>query len=61
MRKVFYLILTGIAIGILLAPGRGSDSWQKVEDYFNNLKSNAKDTFSDLVDGTKSILEKATR
>lgn len=61
MRKVFYLILTGIAIGILLAPGRGSDSWQKVEDYFNNLKNKTKDTFSDLADGAKRMVEKSTK
>ena len=49
MRKVFYLILTGIAIGILLAPGKGSETWEKITDYLDDLKSKTKDTINDLV------------
>ena len=57
MRKAFHLILTGIAIGILLAPGKGSDTWQKITDCLNDLKSRTKDTFNDLVGGVKNIAE----
>ena len=55
MRKVFYLILTGIAVGILLAPGKGSDTWQRITDCLNNLKSKTKDTINDLVGEAKNM------
>ncbi len=57
MRKVFYLILTGIAIGVLLAPGRGSDTWQKITDCLDNMKSKTKASINDLVDGVKNMAE----
>ena len=59
MKKVFYLILTGIAIGILLAPGKGSDTWQKITDCLDDLKTKTKDTFNDLVGGAKNMAEEA--
>ena len=57
MRKVFYLILTGIAIGILLAPGKGSETWQKITDCLDDLKSRTKNTFNDLIGGVKNMAE----
>jgi hypothetical protein len=57
MRKVFCLILTGIAIGILLAPGKGSDTWQKITGCLDDLKSKTKKTFNDLVGDTRNMAE----
>ncbi len=57
MRKVFYLILTGIAIGILLVPGKGSETWQKITDCLDDLKSRTRDTFNDLVGGARNMAE----
>ena len=57
MRKVFYIILTGIAIGILMAPGKGSDTWRKITDCLDDLKSKIKGTISDLVGGPKNMAE----
>ena len=57
MRKVFYLILTGIALGVLLAPGRGSDTWQKIADCLDNFKSKTKSTINDLMEGAKNMAE----
>jgi hypothetical protein len=61
MRRVFYLILTGIAIGILLAPGRGSDTWQKITDCLDDLKSKTKKAFSDLVGGAGNMAEEGNK
>lgn len=61
MKKVFYLILTGVAIGILLAPGKGSDTWQKISDCLDDLKTKAKDSFDDLVDGGKRIVREGKK
>ncbi|HEV7424556.1 MAG TPA: YtxH domain-containing protein [Candidatus Paceibacterota bacterium] len=61
MRKVFYLILTGIAIGILLAPGKGSEIWQKITDCLDDLKSKTKDVFNDLLGGVKNMAEEGKK
>ena len=61
MRKVFYLILTGLALGILLAPDRGSDTWQKITDCLDDLKSKTKDTINDLAGGAKKMAEKGKK
>ena len=55
MRKVFYLILTGIAIGVLLAPGKGSETWQKITDCLDDLKGKARDLFRHLADAGKRM------
>jgi len=57
MKKVFYLILTGIAMGILLAPGRGSETWQKITDCLNDWKAKAKNSFGDLVETGKRMTD----
>jgi hypothetical protein len=57
MRKVFYLILTGIAFGILVVPGRGSETWQKIAEFLDDLKSKTKNTINDLIGGTKNMAE----
>ena len=57
MRKVFYLILTGIAFGILVAPGRGSETWQKIADFLDDLKTRTRDTINDLTGGAKNMSE----
>jgi hypothetical protein len=57
MRKVFYLILTGLALGILLAPGKGSDTWQKIADCLDDLKTKTKDAINDLVGGARKMAE----
>jgi hypothetical protein len=57
MRKVFYLILTGIAFGILIVPGRGSETWQKIADILDDLKSKTKNTINDLIGGAKNMAE----
>jgi hypothetical protein len=61
MRKVFYLILTGIAISILLAPGKGSNTWQKITDCLDDLKSKTKDTINDLVGGARNMAEEGKK
>jgi hypothetical protein len=61
MRKVFYLILTGIALGILPAPGWGSDTWQKITDCVDDLKSKTKKTINDLIGGARNMAEKGNK
>jgi gas vesicle protein len=49
MKKVFYLILAGVAIGILVAPRKGSETRRKILDNFGDLKNDAMDQVNDIV------------
>lgn len=46
MNKVLIALLTGVAIGILVAPAKGSETRKKLVDGFNDLA----DELSDLKD-----------
>ena len=54
MNKTFLTLLVGIAIGILVAPGKGSDTWKKLVDGFDEYK----DKGADLVNKGKDLLNK---
>jgi gas vesicle protein len=54
MNKTFLTLLVGIAIGILVAPGKGSETWKKLVDGFDEYK----DKGTDLVKKGKDLLNK---
>ena len=58
MKKAFWLIMAGVAIGILIAPDKGSETWKKITDKLDELKDNAKNGLDDLVDSGKVIAKK---
>jgi len=61
MKKIFYLLLTGVAIGILIAPGKGSDTWQKITDYLDDLGTKVNKSVDDLVDGVKGMADEGKK
>ncbi len=58
MKKALYLILAGVAIGILIAPDKGSETWKKIKDGFDDLKDQAMDHINDVVDKGKDLVGK---
>ena len=54
MNKTFLTLLVGIGIGILVAPAKGSDTWKKLVDGFDEYK----DKGTDLVNKGKDLLNK---
>ena len=58
MKKAFYLILAGVAIGILIAPDKGSETWRKLKDGFEDWKDSAMDQFNDAVSQGKDLVGK---
>ncbi len=58
MKKAFWLIMVGIAIGILVAPDRGSETRKKITDNLDDLKDKARSRMDDLVDRGKDIAKK---
>jgi gas vesicle protein len=59
MKKTFLLIMAGVAIGILIAPGKGSETWKKITDSLDDLKEKARKNMDDLNDKGKNIANKA--
>ena len=49
MKKALYLILAGVAIGLLAAPAKGSETWQKIKDRFDDLKNDGLDHVNDII------------
>lgn len=56
MKKAFYLILAGVAIGILIAPDKGSETWRKLKAGIEDLKDQAMDKVNDLVTQGKDLV-----
>ena len=58
MKKAFYLILAGVAIGMLIAPDKGSETLRKLKDGFDDWKDNAMDQLNDVVSQGKDLVGK---
>ncbi len=56
MKKAIYLILAGVAIGILVAPDKGSETWRKVKARFDDWKDDVMDQADELVSQGKDTL-----
>ncbi len=59
MKKALYLILAGVAIGILVAPDKGSETLRKLKDRFDDWKEDARDQVNDLVSQGKDAVNTA--
>jgi gas vesicle protein len=58
MKRAFYIILTGVAVDILIAPRKGSETWAKLKEGFSDWKDGAKDQVNDVVSKGKDIAGK---
>ena len=58
MKKAFYLILAGVAIGLLIAPDKGSETWRKLKEGFDDMKDQALDQVKDVVSKGKDLVGK---
>ena len=58
MKKAFWLIMSGVAIGVLLAPDKGSSTWQKLVNKFNDLKGAASDQANNMIGRGKDLINR---
>jgi gas vesicle protein len=58
MKKSLYLILAGVALGILIAPDKGSKTLRKLKDGLDDWKDSAVDQLNGIVSKGKDILGK---
>ena len=56
MKKALYLILAGVAIGILVAPDKGSETWRKIKDGFEDWKEGAMNQINDMASQAKDLV-----
>lgn len=57
MNKTLLALLAGIGIGMLIAPDKGSATRQKIRGKFDDLKDQADDGISDLVDKGREVVK----
>jgi gas vesicle protein len=57
MNKILITLAAGVGLGLLLAPGKGSETWKKLKDGFNDLKDDASDKVGDLAIAGKKALK----
>ena len=55
MNKTLLTLLIGIGIGILIAPAKGSETWNKLVDGLNDLKDKLEGEADDVVDKAKDF------
>jgi gas vesicle protein len=56
MKKALYLILAGVAIGILVAPDKGSETRRKLKTTFDDWKESAMDQVNDMISQGKDLV-----
>jgi gas vesicle protein len=61
MKKALWLILAGVAIGILVAPDKGSETMKKIKESLDDLRDKAMDSFDDVVDTGKDMVSKGKK
>jgi gas vesicle protein len=58
MKKLLIVLAAGIAVGILLAPEKGSASWKKLVDGLDDIKDKAVDEINSLMKKSKTLIAK---
>ncbi len=58
MKKVLLILLAGVAVGLLVAPQKGSKTWEKIVDGLDDIKDKAVDEMNSLVDKGKVLATK---
>ena len=56
MKKLLFILAAGVAIGLLIAPEKGSDTWKKLMDGLDDIKDKAEDEINSLIGKGKSLL-----
>jgi gas vesicle protein len=59
MSKIITALFAGIAIGILVAPRKGSETRKKIRDGISDMRDDINDFFHDTVENLKSGLSSA--
>jgi gas vesicle protein len=61
MKKVLLLLLAGVAVGLLIAPEKGSKTIKKLVDGLDDIKDKAVDEMNHLVEKGKDLTARAKK
>jgi gas vesicle protein len=61
MNKTLLTLIVGIGIGLLLAPAKGSETWKRLKEGFNDFKDEVEDEADQLVNSGKKALKSGKR
>ena len=59
MKGLLFVLLAGVAVGMLLAPDKGSESWKKLVDSLDDVKKKTMDEIDSLVTKGKDLASKS--
>ena len=59
MKKAILLLLAGVAIGILIAPAKGSETRQNLMNGIDDLKDDVKNKLNDLTGHAEEVVNNA--
>jgi gas vesicle protein len=57
MNRKFLTLLAGVAIGILIAPARGSDTWKRIVRRLDEYQDKAADEANDILQTAKDAVK----
>jgi gas vesicle protein len=58
MKKLLIVLAAGVAVGLLLAPDKGSETRKKLMDSLDDIKDKAVDEINGLIGKSKTIIAK---
>jgi gas vesicle protein len=61
MKSLLFVLLAGVAVGMLLAPDKGSESWKKLVDSLDDVKKKTLDEIDSLVGKGKDLASKGKK
>ncbi len=61
MKKVLLLLLAGVAVGLLIAPEKGTKTIKKLVDGLDDIKDKAVDEMNHLVEKGKDLTARAKK
>ena len=61
MNKTLLTLIVGIGIGLLLAPAKGSETWKRLKEGFNDFKDDIEEDADQLVSSGKKALKSGKR
>jgi len=59
MKKILLVLLAGVALGMLIAPEKGSETLKKLADGLDDIKDSAIDEMNNLMGKSKGLINKA--